>query len=297
MRLALRVLDIRNFESYFSISFLFKLVCVLFLFVTQLVVSPAFSDSSQAFAQDTGSSQWSFGSTTAGGNPAAPGCQSGSSCDKKFEWVQEKPGVLSCRLNFLINSDFGMLLTGIAGIAAIFAAAMGSYRASWSFVIVACSAFTLQVFVNAFYPPWDYSDQCEFTDPYFVDKIIKAYCYLMVFIQGPLGGLVATAAGIGAIVASAAGSTKTAWVCLYVSVGSFILSSLVSLFFAPSSDLFGLDCFFLTGEDGWDSGAGPNENKGEPGFAGQNQGAQFPAIGNNFNGNNNSGFNNFSITN
>jgi hypothetical protein len=64
-------------------------------------------------------------------------------------------------------------------------------------------------------------------------RIITACDRLLMLIEGSLGALVTTAAGIGAIVCSALGGFRSAWTLLVVSVGSFILRSYVTLFFAP----------------------------------------------------------------
>lgn len=55
---------------------------------------------------------------------------------------------------------------------------------------------------------------------------------LLALIEGPFGALVTTAAGIGAIIASALGGFKIAWVLVVTAVGAFILRSYITLFFA-----------------------------------------------------------------
>lgn len=52
------------------------------------------------------------------------------------------------------------------------------------------------------------------------------------YIEGGFGALVAAIAGIGAIVASAAGGFRMAWALLVVSIGAFILREYVGLLFA-----------------------------------------------------------------
>ena len=53
---------------------------------------------------------------------------------------------------------------------------------------------------------------------------------LLGLVEGSFGALVAAAAGVGAIVASALGGFKMAWALVVVSVGSFILRSYITLF-------------------------------------------------------------------
>ena len=55
---------------------------------------------------------------------------------------------------------------------------------------------------------------------------------LLGLIEGPFGALVTTAAGIGAVIASALGGFKIAWVLIVTAVGAFILRSYITLFFA-----------------------------------------------------------------
>lgn len=52
------------------------------------------------------------------------------------------------------------------------------------------------------------------------------------YIEGGFGALVATGAGLGAIVAAALGGFKAAWCLLVVSIGCFILRSYLTLFHA-----------------------------------------------------------------
>ena len=63
------------------------------------------------------------------------------------------------------------------------------------------------------------------------EDIREAVKRLLKLIEGSFGALIATAAGIGAVVASAFGGFKAAWCLLVCSVGAFILRSLISLFF------------------------------------------------------------------
>ncbi len=52
------------------------------------------------------------------------------------------------------------------------------------------------------------------------------------YVEEGFGTLLATAAGIGAIVASAAGGFRMAWALIVVSIGSFILRNYVDLFYS-----------------------------------------------------------------
>lgn len=52
------------------------------------------------------------------------------------------------------------------------------------------------------------------------------------YIEGGFGALVATGAGLGAIVAASLGGFKAAWALLVVSIGCFILRSYLTLFHA-----------------------------------------------------------------
>ena len=49
-------------------------------------------------------------------------------------------------------------------------------------------------------------------------------------IEGSFGAVVAAAAGLGAIIASAVGGFKAAWTLLVVSIGAFILRQYITLF-------------------------------------------------------------------
>lgn len=61
----------------------------------------------------------------------------------------------------------------------------------------------------------------------------QACSRLLGFIEGGFGALVATAAGIGVIIAAASGGFRAAWCLLVVSVGCFILRSYLTLFLPP----------------------------------------------------------------
>ncbi|MFN8391907.1 MAG: hypothetical protein U0136_16580 [Bdellovibrionota bacterium] len=53
---------------------------------------------------------------------------------------------------------------------------------------------------------------------------------LLAYMETGFGALVAAAAGVGAIVASAVGGFKAAWSLLVVSIGAFILRAYITLF-------------------------------------------------------------------
>lgn len=59
---------------------------------------------------------------------------------------------------------------------------------------------------------------------------LQACNKLLQYIEGSFGSLVATAAGIGAIVAAAVGGFKAAWCLLVCSIGAFILRAYITLF-------------------------------------------------------------------
>jgi hypothetical protein len=54
---------------------------------------------------------------------------------------------------------------------------------------------------------------------------------VLAYIQGGFGGLLSAVAGIGAIVASAAGGFRMAWALIVVSVGAYILGEYIDIFF------------------------------------------------------------------
>ena len=60
----------------------------------------------------------------------------------------------------------------------------------------------------------------------------QACSRILGYIEGGFGALVATGAGLGAIIAAALGGFKAAWTLLVVSVGCFILRSYLTLFHA-----------------------------------------------------------------
>lgn len=55
---------------------------------------------------------------------------------------------------------------------------------------------------------------------------------LLSYVEGGFASLVAAAAGLGAIIASAVGGFKAAWGLLVVSIGAFILRSYIGVFLA-----------------------------------------------------------------
>ena len=54
--------------------------------------------------------------------------------------------------------------------------------------------------------------------------------FILSYLEGGFGALLAAGAGIGAVVASALGGFKAAWCLVVVSVGAFILRSYITLF-------------------------------------------------------------------
>lgn len=58
-----------------------------------------------------------------------------------------------------------------------------------------------------------------------------AVCNLLMLVEGPYGAVLMTTAGIGAIAGAAFGKYSAAYQALAVGVGSFILRSMVSLWF------------------------------------------------------------------
>lgn len=71
-------------------------------------------------------------------------------------------------------------------------------------------------------------------DPVLIDGAVGS---LFQLIEGSFGALVMVVAGLGAIIAAAMGAYRASLGMLVVAVGSFILRSLVSLFF-PESERF-----------------------------------------------------------
>lgn len=67
-------------------------------------------------------------------------------------------------------------------------------------------------------------------------NIRAAVGLLYLLVEGPFGALLATVAGLGAVVASAFGAYKAAVALLVCSVAAFILRSLISLFFGTNYD-------------------------------------------------------------
>jgi|GEM_PF-853269 len=62
-------------------------------------------------------------------------------------------------------------------------------------------------------------------------RIANAVGTIMTFLEGSLGALVMAASGIGAIMSAAFGNYKMALSCMVVSVGAFILRSMMNTFF------------------------------------------------------------------
>lgn len=63
------------------------------------------------------------------------------------------------------------------------------------------------------------------------NRVRKAACRLYRLMEGAFGGLIATVAGVGAIVSSAFGGYRMAVGLLVTGLGAFTLRSLLSLFF------------------------------------------------------------------
>lgn len=64
-----------------------------------------------------------------------------------------------CDLLSLIEGSFGALLMIVAGIGAIMAAAVGSYSAAMSMLVVGCGSFILRSFISLWFGPVDYCGQ------------------------------------------------------------------------------------------------------------------------------------------
>lgn len=72
----------------------------------------------------------------------------------------------------------------------------------------------------------------SFTEAQYDDTLIRnAVGNLFKMVEGAFGALIMVVSGLGAIIASAMGAYRAAVGMLVVAVGSFILRSLVSLFF------------------------------------------------------------------
>ena len=54
------------------------------------------------------------------------------------------------RMLSLIEGTFGALVTAVAGVAAIVAAAMGGFKMAWSLIVVAVGSFILRSYVGLF---------------------------------------------------------------------------------------------------------------------------------------------------
>lgn len=67
------------------------------------------------------------------------------------------------------------------------------------------------------------------------EKIANAVNTLMTFLEGSFGALIMAASGIGAIMSAAFGQYKAALSLMVVSVGAFILRSIIGTFFNDQS--------------------------------------------------------------
>ncbi|OVE80217.1 hypothetical protein BVY02_00980 [bacterium J17] len=132
----------------------------------------------------------------------------------------------NCELMMVMKGSLGSLLATVAGIGAVFAGALGMYSAAWTFVIVACSAFIIESIVTLWFPM---PTGCE--ERLFVDILDWATCRLLFVVEDMIGNLVATLAGIGAIVSCVIGAYKAAWAFLFTALGGFLLRSFVGFFF------------------------------------------------------------------
>jgi len=70
----------------------------------------------------------------------------------------------------------------------------------------------------------------QYDDAQFQDICNRALSY----VEGGFGALLASIAGVGAIVASAAGGFRLAWALIVVSIGAYILREYIGLFFTGS---------------------------------------------------------------
>ena len=67
-----------------------------------------------------------------------------------------------------------------------------------------------------------------------MDIIKEQLCNIMELLEGPFGALMAIVAGLAAVVAASMGGYKLAVSCLVIACGSYIVRSLVLLFFGDS---------------------------------------------------------------
>ena len=102
----------------------------------------------------------------------------------------------------------------------------------------------------------------------FDDSVLEfSWCQLYRLMEGSFGGLIATVAGIGAVISSAFGAYRAFISFLVVSIATFILRALVSLWFGMP------ECENGGGEGGGDGPAAPagggnaNAGGGGDGFA------------------------------
>ena len=150
-----------------------------------------------------------------------------ASVDVKVEFDAKELELANCELMLVMKGSLGSLLATVAGIGAVFAGAMGMYSAAWTFVIVACSAFIIESIVTLWFPmPAGCDDE-----RLFVEILDWATCRLLFVIQDMIGNLVATLAGIGAIVSCVMGAYKAAWAFLFTALGGFLVRTFVGFFF------------------------------------------------------------------
>lgn len=61
--------------------------------------------------------------------------------------------VCSKTLGYLADDGLGALLASAAGLGAVIAAAMGSFRAAWGLVVISVGAFLLKNYVELWFQP------------------------------------------------------------------------------------------------------------------------------------------------
>jgi hypothetical protein len=89
-----------------------------------------------------GTENSAFAQATAGGGNITSGFGSGGS---------NKYGIVCNNALAMAEGQFGAMVTAIAGVGAILAAAMGSFRGAWSCAIVSGGAFVLRAYVSLFF--------------------------------------------------------------------------------------------------------------------------------------------------
>lgn len=141
-----------------------------------------------------------------------------------------------CDLFRMSQGAFGALFALAAGIGSIVAAAFGMYRTAISFLVVSISYFAIPAFVDLSFNTDDIN--CSERGSFMVDEdseddlMIRAeICDRLVMIEGAAGALVATIAGIVAIISAAIGAYRAGYTLLFCGVGAFIIRALLSLYY------------------------------------------------------------------